>query len=642
MLMLKSRREGSDVTLLNTIYHRPRKKEDGKWTKGAMSLIVKDNDTNSKFVETIENPHYEYFMANEEEYIPHNLFFIEKDKVTPISVPFVDLEKDIANRTNNLEFYFNNIKEGNRINNRKLHTHNRVFRSDMHIEDHIRFYFNKIYSNNITPLSKAYLDIEADTIDMTGDFPELGECPINAVSVIEGDTVYTLLLRNENNPLIQEFEDNLDESFITRIKETIDTTVGGYKQVIRLGLDKLDFKILFYDEEINLLIDLFKLINYKKPDFVLAWNMAFDIPYIIERIKVLGYDPIDVLCHPDFKYKECKYFIDQKADMLAERGDFYTISSYSVYLDQMVQFASRRKGQSILDSYSLDFVGKVVAKVRKLDYSDLTTDIAKFPYLDYARFVLYNIVDTIVQRCIEHKVEDIDYVFSKSIANSTRYPKVHRQTVYLANRAAMEFDEYGYIIGNNINKSNAKPAKFPGAFVADPLKISDKEKVKVNGNPINLYRNTNDFDYKRLYPSLLQESYMAPNTQIGMMYIDEKIHDFENRSNDDKFRRAGGFVEDLASGNYLEFCNRWLKLPDYKTLLKSVIWYYTHMDDSINNVLGSHDSYGNKRVIRYYVNQLRSPIVRHNEHTGISPINYRPVLPESLIKEIDLVYAKNR
>ena len=62
--------------------------------------------------------------------------------------------------------------------------------------------------------------------------------------------------------------------------------------------------------------------------------------------------------------------------------------------------------------------------------------------------------DVIVQWCIEHKTGDIDYVFNKSIMNSTQYAKVHRQTVYLANRATMYFRNKGFIIGNNINKYN--------------------------------------------------------------------------------------------------------------------------------------------------------------------------------------------
>jgi hypothetical protein len=51
----------------------------------------------------------------------------------------------------------------------------------------------------------------------------------------------------------------------------------------------------------------------------------------------------------------------------------------------------------------------------------------------------------------------------------------------------------GYIMGNNVNKSNEKEG-FAGAYVADPLLVSDKPKNKVNGKAINICDNLDDFD----------------------------------------------------------------------------------------------------------------------------------------------------
>ena len=104
-------------------------------------------------------------------------------------------------------------------------------------------------------------------------------------------------------------------------------------------------------------------------------------------------------------------------------------------------------------------------------------------------------MDVVVQYCIESEVEDIDYVFGKALINNTRYGKVHRQTVYLANRGAKEFYNEGFIMANNCNRFNTRPSeKFPGAFVADPLKLSDYSRMKCNGYPINIFENCDDFD----------------------------------------------------------------------------------------------------------------------------------------------------
>ena len=172
---------------------------------------------------------------------------------------------------------------------------------------------------------------------------------------------------------------------ISSLKSFIFNHVGEEK-FYDYGLNKLDFQFLFYDEadEIKLIQDLFILINTIQPDFVLAWNMAFDIPYIIQRIINLGFDPRVIMCHPDFKVKNVRYYVDEKnQNEYAERGDKAEISSYSVYLDQMIQFASRRKGQSKVKSYKLDYIGELIAGVNKLDYSHITRNISEFPYKNY-------------------------------------------------------------------------------------------------------------------------------------------------------------------------------------------------------------------------------------------------------------------
>jgi len=605
--------KGSDLTLMDARYRFPRKDPiTEKWDKGSITLIAKDNSNGKKVSEVIDNPMFEFYMVKEDIGVEHNLFFIEQEKVDMIEVPFVNLEKKIAELTGNLDFYYDNIKTGNRYTNKQLHTHNRILRSDMHIEDYYRMKFSQFYQNNICEINRTYLDIEADTIEMNGDFPELGECPINAVTLVNEKTnkVYTLLLRNSENPLIKEFEDSIvNEDILSELRDFITKAVGGQEKLVKYGLANMEYEILFYDDEIQLIQDTFIIINTIKPDFVLAWNMAFDIPYIIERCKVLGYDPALILAHPDFELKQAKYYIDEFNKMdPAERGDYATITSYTVYIDQLIQFASRRKGQAKFNSFKLNDIGMVVAKVKKLDYKHITTDIAKLPWLDYKIFVFYNIMDTIVQKCIESNTGDIDYVFGKCIVNSTRYNKVHRQSIYLGNRASNEFLSDGFVMGNNVNKGNKKEEKFAGAFVADPKKVSNYARVKINGIPINIYDNADDYDYARLYPSMLQESNMAPNTQVGKLYIPNKVHDLENRSHDDHYSRGGNFLEDLSSGCYLEFCKRWFGMDGYEELYDNVTTYFT----TIANPRGM--------LLKYTLDGLVNPIRTYVPDALIHPI----------------------
>lgn len=592
---IKGYQPGANITLLNTIYHKPVKNEDGKYTNDSIDIIYKDLDTGEKKLAHINSPKYTYWVANEGVSVEYPRLFIEQDKVHPVECKYQELKKSIAETTNNLDFFYDNIKSGNYKENDRLFTIPTVFNADMHIEDYYRWLFSRCYKNEPYKPEILYFDIEVDGINQAGDFPQMGECPVNAVSLVDvaHNRVYTLLLENYNNPLIEEFKKEKDIG--KQIKEFVRERVGGWKNEKRFGLDNFEYKIMFYDEEINLIRDIFNVINIVKPDFALAWNMAFDVPYLIARIYELGYDPREIICHKDFPVLDCDYYIDKRAKVFEERGDMAQISSYTVFLDQLIIFATRRKGQRKVDSYKLDYIGNLIAGVRKLDYSHITTDIAKLPYLNYKVFVFYNIMDTIVQHCIENRIGDIDFIFSKALSVNTRYQKVNRQTTYLINRGITDFYNMGYIMGNNNNKHNPKQP-FPGAFVADPTKVSDKPKIKINGVPINVCDNLDDFDYSALYPSIIDESNMAPNTQVGKVLLPEKLDKNENRFNNENFDRSVWFIEDYVSHDRLNFCQRYIKLASYEEMFDDIIEYFTTVKAPMRG-LRAYDTMTGKRIM---------------------------------------------
>ncbi len=577
MALIKGYPSGSDITIVNTSYQYPKKQEDGKYSNDYLTIVFRDNTTGKKDHTVIERPDYEFFMANDDVLINHHLQTIEMDKVHKVVAPYCELEKTIAELTGNEEFYWNNIRVGNRSANKELHYLMNVFASKFNIEDHYRFLFAENYTNSIFSIKKGYFDIEVDSIDMMGDFPEMGECPINAISFINDSdhSINIFLLRNDKNPLIAEFEKEVASGSIYKELQDFIINHVGLKLATQYGM--LDFKInfSFYDEEIRLIQDFFLLVNKHEPDFLIAWNMAFDIPYIHNRLRALGYDPRDIMCHRNFEkeFRRAEYYIDTRAAEFAERGDFYDISSYTVYLDQLIHFASRRKGQKAFDSYKLDDIGSEVAKIHKLDYSHITTSISKLPYLNYKVFVFYNVMDTIVQKGIEEKVKDLNYIFGKCIVNNTRYEKCHRQTVYLSNRANAEWRKDGLIIGNG--SGTKEKVSYPGALVGDPLHNSDYSKYRQDNQVMNIVDNMCDFDYKALYPSTAIQNNMGPNTQIGKIIIDEQTFKGENPFDNKFYDRGGQFLEDYTSGDLLEFAHRWLGFASYKELIDDVIEYFT-------------------------------------------------------------------
>ena len=588
---------GYDLTLLNTIYHYPKKDSNGKWTTGSIDLIIKDNVTGEKFLETIMDPKYEYYMLLDDREVPsYNLEYAMKDDCKCIMVPYRELQKDIAYRIGEEDRFWENLRNRNRDANKRLcNYHPAVLMSDMDIEDNIRFQFAHTYLNSYNKGSKSYLDIEADVINCKGDFVELGECPINAISFIDDQSlvIHSFLLRNDKNPLIAEFEESTKSPKLAlELKEFLIDAVGGPKNAEKYRVNQMTVQFHFYDEkdEVKMLIHLFNYINNLKPDFVLAWNMAFDIPYIIQRLINLGVDPKDVMCSPDFRFKEVKYFIDERNEFnYEERNDYAKISSYSVYTDQMIHFASRRKGGAALPSYRLDDIGQMTCGVRKLDYSHITNNLAELPYKDYKTFVFYNIMDTIVQYCIEYKCADIDSAYNNVLLNNTRWSKIYRQTVYLKNRQAIFNYRNGFISGNNVN-ANTPKVKFPGAFVANPKLNSDYSKMVLNGRPVSIFDNLDDFDYKALYPSITSEFNASRTTLIGHVNIPTKVYEFENRFNRDeiKWKREAQYMDDLQSHNWIEFFHRWFHFGSYEDVYDDIIEYFTKVKYPMG-ILTYHD-----------------------------------------------------
>lgn len=589
MSLLRRFNDGADISILNTDYHYPRKDPDtGKWNPDFINVLYKDNISGKKYNEIIYEPTYKFYMANDDVEIKHNMLYIDKNNTHQVECKFKDLEKTIADLTGNTEFFFENIRNGNRRANRQLHTIPVIFSSDVNIEDHFRARFAQTYINNPTSITKGYFDIEVDNSYINGDFPQLGECPINAISYLDDKTnsMNVFLLRdiNADNPLIQEFEDlfgTIESRNRTckEIQQFIIDNVGGLEAAKKYKVDNLNFNIRFFNEEIQLISSFFKLVNKNSPDFLLAWNMAFDIPYIIERCKVLGVDPAIVLSDPNYEEKYAFYYVDEMHRNEYElRGDYYKIAMNTTLLDQLIQFASRRKGLAAFPNFRLDTAAEIITKgnVRKLSYAHITNDLSKLCRLNYWIFTLYNMMDTIAQRAIEETVKDIDFIYMSCLVNDTRYSKGHRQTLYIVNKARKFFYEKGYILGNNINTGEL--SSYMGAMVGDPVLNSDELKLMSGDQIFNVYDNCDDYDYKALYPSEAREHNTAPDTIIGKIFIDDKVHPYENPYHQEQYDRGGQFMEDLVTSNPLEFGKRWLHFAGVKELLEDIDEYYSLYD----------------------------------------------------------------
>lgn len=610
--IIKNREIGADISLIDVIYIKSRKDpQTGRYGSDYIYIIYRDNVTKKSHIEIIENPTYTYYVATESQ--AYNRIYIEADKVRPVTCKYRDLRLSIAKETDNVEWYKDCCRSGNYKETIHLFDHPSIFGADINIEDYYRILFGELYTNEVYIPTKLYFDIEVNIRDMPKDqdFPEYGQYPVDAITVIadEPKKMYTLLLEDPRNPSFLKFKET--QGVTQMLYDRMVQHVGGQKRLRRLGLDGYSYQVYFFDDEIKMIQTFFDIVNLYRPNIATAWNLPFDLNYLSARIQTLGFNPAEIMSHRESPIKYFKYYIDRKAKRPEQRGDYAQIASYTVFIDQLITFASRRKGQRLVKNNKLDTVAQIFAGIRKQDYSEFTHNLAMLSSIDYFTYVLYNFCDVICQVAIEHMTADFDFVVAKSLTNNTRYAKVHRQTVYLPNRGATCFEHDGYIIGNNINKYNRTPEErdeddeedddsFTGAIVLDPLNLTDKPKLKLNGRSIMVCDNCVDYDASSLYPSNIEENNMSPETMIGKILFDEPIDPNEDRFSNDKFDRSVAFIEDLLSGNVLDFCMRYFGLPSYERMYDLIIEYF-HSITNPSRGLRVFDSLTGKRFLYHTV-----------------------------------------
>ena len=223
-------------------------------------------------------------------------------------------------------------------------------------------------------------------------------------------------------------------------------------------------------------------------------NINDDIPYILARLQKLNLDPKDIMCHRDFKYKMCKMHEDTNTFQIANKGSYFKISSYTKYIDQMILYAAMRKGQSELRSHTLSAIAQNELGDEKLDYTD-EANIKTLPYVNYKKFVTYNIKDVLLQMGIERKANDTDGLYLRSYANCVDYDKVFKQTVMLRSRAYYEYLLQNNVLGNNVNIFSSEAGEgFTGALVGNPLLNSHTGIILFGLRSMYVFDNVIDMD----------------------------------------------------------------------------------------------------------------------------------------------------
>ena len=209
-------------------------------------------------------------------------------------------------------------------------------------------WFNK-YPLKAPKITKAFLDIETDLMDYSmdlDDIPNTAHAPVNCAVVVLEYTkeVFQFVLKPYEPPKLGRTDEEYKERYELYQKQKeahayLMSHLDEYYESCHKDFDpvygEMHYHIREYENEIDLISDIFRLINNRKPMFCLMWNMRFDIQYLYWRIITLGYDPKSIICSPEIPNPYCYFKLDKSTYLVEKQYDTFKCSAFTQYLCQM-------------------------------------------------------------------------------------------------------------------------------------------------------------------------------------------------------------------------------------------------------------------------------------------------------------------
>jgi DNA polymerase elongation subunit (family B) len=328
----------------------------------------------------------------------------------------------------------------------------------------------------------ANLDIE---VDASSGFPRPEEASkvVTAITVRFRGTAYVLGWR-EYNP----------------------------KELTILGIKPNDnVKYVRCTNEEDLLRKFLRMWEEIDPDIVTGWNVnGFDVPYMINRLaRILGEE--DAARMSPWGMIEWR-----EVEIMGRTQKFATMVGITIldYLELYKKFCPGSR-----ESFKLEYIGKYEElETTKFNYHELGyKDLTDLFERNFSLYIHYNIDDTGVVEKLEQKLKLIALVITMSYNSGMTYSDA------LTTVRLWDVTIHGYLMSKNIVIPQPKPKSssyegIEGAYVKDPV--------------VGLSRWVVSFDVNSLYPSLIRQCNISPETYVttvGGITVDNLLDSYWER-----------------------------------------------------------------------------------------------------------------
>lgn len=462
---------GSKISVCDVFVYNPYMHK-GECEENVLYIVYIDS-TGKKKVRGIRNPTFDIYFTKPQYRKEWDMPRQEApmDKVYPVAVTqktlLTTIYKELKKENTKSAKYYANIYEtacntGRWGARKEILKWEHVFLADLSLEDYYRLMLNVQYDcNNVGEVKMAFLDIESDTEGLTSSELAANMAPTHATTVIfthnlNGEKipqVYTFLLKDyKRYPQQKDFEENLDK-VMEMVHKEFDEVEIVRKKKKKTIVTNFQYHVMFYDTEEELIVAIFSTLNLYRPDLCAIWNAEYDIPQLYYRLRRLGLEPLEVMC--DSIFPRSTRFIDMKIDhrgfvTAAERKTYFKMTSCIRYIDQMLSYASIRRGRKSFGGTSLDNISEIELGAHKRKFSPGVT-IKNAAILEYSKFFLYSINDVVLQFLCEYVTKDLLSLFIDMNQSNCSYENLSKQTKYNRQFFFHKFIKRGYIPGCNVN-----------------------------------------------------------------------------------------------------------------------------------------------------------------------------------------------
>ena len=347
-----------------------------------------------------------------------------------------------------------------------------------------------------------FVDIETEIVD---GFPKAEEAKsrILTFSIITPDKKAIVLgLKDISSSDVQKIEQDTNEYF-----KKFD--------------DEWEFKYHKFNSEYDMVYTFLMKFLPKFP-MMTGWNFInYDWQYIVNRCKRLQIDVAEAS-------------MTQEVDRNDSRPLHIGI------LDYMQLYDKYDRSVKVKESNALDYVAGQVLKTQKIKYTGSLQDLYED---DFRKYVYYNVVDSVLVYYIDQKLKSMEVLLT--LANITKMPLYKASSPVAVTEAliARKLSEQNKRIGSEQKEEGKKDGQYAGAFVKEPN--------------TGFYEGVSAFDFASLYPSIMRQFNISPDSFIEMIPKDKIKEKRENPSiiiceNGASYRKEDSMLKKILSDLYAQ------------------------------------------------------------------------------------------